>query len=72
VAVGTKHYPRTNLSAGQRFRDAFEAVVAARPTDPATMGRQLRWLVEQGALDLDHQPSLLAIADRLEALARSG
>jgi hypothetical protein len=34
------------------------------------MGLQVRWLVEQGALDFDlTSPALLAIAARLEAMA---
>ena len=52
----------------QRLGAAFEAVRDARPTDPASMGRQLRWFIDEIGAEFDQDPMLLHIADRLEAL----
>lgn|SRR5690606_6153914 len=66
AADGTPAY----AEAVERDRRAFEAVLAARPNDPVTMGRQLRWFVEQELVQPEHAPVFAHIADRLEALAR--
>jgi hypothetical protein len=46
-------------------------VAAARPTDPATLARQLRWFLEEIGTDSDFEPMLRHIADRLEAMAEA-
>jgi hypothetical protein len=55
---------------GEAYGAAYAAVRAARPTDPATMGRQIRWLInEGGCCDREGELALLAIAEQLEAMA---
>jgi hypothetical protein len=54
-------------AAEERHMRAFRAVLQARPTDPATMGRQLRWIVTQ-AIDADIGPALRHIVEQLEAM----
>jgi hypothetical protein len=55
---------------GERYRTAYAAVRAARPTDPATMARQLRWLIDEGGCsEREAELALLWIADRLEEMA---
>ena len=52
---------------------AFDALRKARPTDPASLARQLRWFVEQiGAADREDDALLLHVAEQLEALSAAG
>jgi hypothetical protein len=54
-------------AAGGRLRAALDALRDARPTDPATMARQIRWIVDEHVMDATFEPALLAIAEQLEA-----
>jgi hypothetical protein len=57
----------TEQKAGERFRQAYRAVIAARPSDAASMAAQLRFLV---ASQEDREAEMLAaIADRLDEMA---
>lgn len=54
-------------AADARHRELHQKVMSARPTDPAAMALQLRWLADY-MLD-DGQEIVLHAADQLETLA---
>jgi hypothetical protein len=54
---------------GARYRQAFAAVLEARPTEPATLALQLCWFLEEVGTETDSEPMLRHIAERLEAMA---
>jgi hypothetical protein len=56
-------------AACERFGAAFRAIRAARPTDPAAMAMQIRFLLEYGGPDDDDRPALNHIAEQLEGMA---
>jgi hypothetical protein len=56
-------------AAGQRVTTASNAILSARPTDPAVMAAQLRFLVADSPVDADARGALEHIAAQLEALA---
>jgi hypothetical protein len=53
--------------AGARALEAFEAVVRARPADPASMARQIRFWISDDPRNHGER-MLAAIAERLEAM----
>jgi hypothetical protein len=52
----------------ERFRAAFAAIRSARPTDPAAMAMQLRFLLDHAGPDDDDKPVLEHIVAQLEAM----
>ena len=52
--------------ADQRYHRAFSAMRNARPTDPPSLARQLRWWLEQIGADDEDEPMLRHIAGQLE------
>jgi hypothetical protein len=59
---------------GERFHRARNAILRARPTDPADMALQLRWLIQErqsGDAGKDEDALLEHIAEQLERLSRS-
>ena len=55
----------------ERHAEIYEALLAARPPDPAVMAMQLRWLIDEretGSSEAD-DPIISHIADQLERLA---
>ena len=55
-----------------RYMAAYDALLAARPTDPAELAAQLRWVTDElarGIFDIEYaEPILRHIAEQLEAL----
>jgi hypothetical protein len=54
-----------------RYREAFDALLAARPTDPKSLAAQLRWFVADEVRTRENR-MLLHIATQLEAMAAAG
>jgi hypothetical protein len=54
----------------ERWSNAFAAMRAARPNDPATMARQLCFLIDRSEIDADDAPAIMHIAAFLGAMAR--
>lgn len=52
----------------ERLRASARRIADARPTDPAVMAAQMRWIIS-GNVDAYHHPALEHIAGQLEALA---
>ena len=53
-----------------RYLALAEQILAARPTSPADMGLQLKWIVKEGLLSGDCEPTLLG--DRRPARGEGG
>jgi hypothetical protein len=54
--------------ADQRAIDAYAALLALRPTEPAAMARVMRWRLAEGGTAEDDDEFFEHIADRLEAM----
>jgi hypothetical protein len=59
--------PDAYAMASERYRETYLAIVSARPTDPGSMARQIRYIAID-ATQAEHR-ALLHIAERLEAMA---
>jgi tRNA C32,U32 (ribose-2'-O)-methylase TrmJ len=53
----------------RRYTNAYDAILAARPSEPAAMALQLRWLMRERGIGGPERGILMNIARRLEAMA---